>query len=712
MTPLVYACRLSVLSLSLAAAFSSHAAQNSQDSDVEKIEVTGERQAYRGDFTHLQSPEAILELDADLIENTGLTGLTQVLDLSASVSRQNSLGGLWDSFAIRGFFGDENVPSGYLVNGFNAGRGFSGPRDASGIERVEILKGPKAALFGRGEPGGSINLVTKKPTFESSSELELTLGSRKHQRVEADVNTVIADNLAGRFIGFYQQEDSFRDTIETQKQGITASFLFDQSDRSTWTYELEYAEQEIPFDRGVIAPGGNFDFMPIERFLGEPGDGPTTTMVHGHQLQWLYDLNSVWQLSSAVAFRQTELDSLSSDADMSPSRQKLFYDGQTLTRQHRERAYDTDQYVARFEIAGDIEAGGFKHNIIAGVDYDRFEFDRDYRVARAPKLSTNPTDAQLYALNVHNPVYGLHTPPTPMPVIVRQQNQSATGLYIQDQIALTDSLQIRVGGRFDWLKQTTNDKVRNMTLEQSEQHFSPQLGLVYQFTDNFSLYSTYGEGYRLNFGADYQGNGFEPNQTESIELGTKWSLLDNALDITLAYFDSEQTNIIVADMQNLGFETAIGEASSRGIELDIAGQLPADAEIRFSYTYLDAQVEKDALDTGLYVGIKAGDDLLNIPEHSASLQLSQHYTVYGNDLSAGLGFQYVDERLGQRGSDFYLPSYVVFNMFAKYDVNKAWTVKAQVHNAFDRTHYTNSYTQMWVQPGEPRKVLLSAAYKF
>ncbi|TMO92777.1 TonB-dependent siderophore receptor, partial [Pseudoalteromonas sp. S3178] len=96
-----------------------------------------------------QSPEAILELDADLIENTGLTGLTQVLDLSASVSRQNSLGGLWDSFAIRGFFGDENVPSGYLVNGFNAGRGFSGPRDASGIERVEILKGPKAALFGR-----------------------------------------------------------------------------------------------------------------------------------------------------------------------------------------------------------------------------------------------------------------------------------------------------------------------------------------------------------------------------------------------------------------------------------------------------------------------------------------------------------------------------------------------------------------------------------
>ena len=92
------------------------------------------------------SPEAIFEFDAELMAQTGITDLTQVLDMSASVSRQNSLGGLWDSFAIRGFFGDENVPSGYLVNGFNAGRGFSGPRDVSGIERVEVLKGPKAAF--------------------------------------------------------------------------------------------------------------------------------------------------------------------------------------------------------------------------------------------------------------------------------------------------------------------------------------------------------------------------------------------------------------------------------------------------------------------------------------------------------------------------------------------------------------------------------------
>jgi len=706
MKPFHHACRLSVLSLSLAAIFSARA-----ETGIEKISVTGERQAYRGNFTHLQSPEALFEFDSELIKNTGQYALTQVLDMSASVSRQNSLGGLWDSFAIRGFFGDENVPSGYLVNGFNAGRGFSGPRDVSGIERIEILKGPKAALFGRGEPGGSINLITKKPTFESFTEVELTLGSRQHRRLEADINTTFSDRLAGRFIGFYQQEDSFRDTIETEKQGLMASLAFEQSERSSWSYDFEYAEQEIPFDRGIIAPQGNFDFMPIERFLGEPGDGPTTTMVHGHQLHWLYDINDTWQLSSALAFRQTELDSLSSDADVSPMRQKFYFDFQTLTRQHRQRAYDTDQYVARFELAGDVQFAGLKHHIIFGADYDRFEFDRDYRVARAPSLSTNPTDAQLYAINVHNPIYGQHTPPTPQPVIVRQQNQWGTGIYFQDQIALTDAFQVRIGGRFDWLKQNTEDKLRQQTADQSEKHFSPQLGLVYQLTDNWSLYSTYGEGYRLNFGTDFQGNGFEPNQSESVELGSKWSLLDNSLDITLAYFDSEQTNIIVADFQNPGFNAAIGEASSQGVELDIAGQLPADIQIRFSYMYLDAQVEKDSVDAGLYVGIRKGDDLLNIPEHSASLQLSQQYSVYDNPLVAGAGFQYVDERLGQRGSDFYLPSYVTFNLFAQYQLSERWSVKATVNNAFDRKHFTNSYTQMWVQPGEPRKVLISTTYK-
>lgn len=187
-----------------------------EDSRTENITIIGARQAYKGDFSILETPQADIIIDADVLKNAGAISLTQALDLSASVSRQNNFGGLWNSFAIRGFVGDENLPSNYLVNGFNAGRGFGGPRDLSGVESVEVLKGPRAALFGRGEPGGTINLVTKRPTFEQSGELRLSAGSFDAYRADIDWDSPISHSVAIRLVGFYEDVDSFRDTVETK----------------------------------------------------------------------------------------------------------------------------------------------------------------------------------------------------------------------------------------------------------------------------------------------------------------------------------------------------------------------------------------------------------------------------------------------------------------------------------------------------------------
>jgi iron complex outermembrane recepter protein len=123
----------------------------------ESVTITGVRQAYRGEFNRLETPQAEQTLHAEVLRAAGATTLDQALDLSASVARQNNFGGLWNAFSVRGFAGDINLPSGFLVNGFNAGRGFGGPRDLVGIQSVEVLKGPRSALFGRGEPGGTVN---------------------------------------------------------------------------------------------------------------------------------------------------------------------------------------------------------------------------------------------------------------------------------------------------------------------------------------------------------------------------------------------------------------------------------------------------------------------------------------------------------------------------------------------------------------------------
>jgi iron complex outermembrane recepter protein len=137
------------------------------------ITVTGQRQQYRGDVPLKELPQSVQVIDSEQLSTLNITRLDAALDLASGISRQNNFGGLWDAFAVRGFAGDENFPSGFLVNGFNGGRGYGGPRDASNIERIEVLKGPNGAVFGRGEPGGTVNILTKKAstndTFGSAS---------------------------------------------------------------------------------------------------------------------------------------------------------------------------------------------------------------------------------------------------------------------------------------------------------------------------------------------------------------------------------------------------------------------------------------------------------------------------------------------------------------------------------------------------------------
>ncbi|MEI8669222.1 TonB-dependent receptor plug domain-containing protein [Pseudoalteromonas sp. B131b] len=182
-------CLVSLFSSQVIAADKSEQVDSVNMSVIERLAVTGTRQAYQGNFSPLETPQSELKIDLEALENAGAINLNQALDLSASVARQNNFGGLWNSFALRGFVGDENLPSNYLVNGFNAGRGFGGSRDLSGIESVEVLKGPRAALFGRGEPGGTVNLVTKRPTFDTSGELKLSVGSFDTYRADVDYTT-------------------------------------------------------------------------------------------------------------------------------------------------------------------------------------------------------------------------------------------------------------------------------------------------------------------------------------------------------------------------------------------------------------------------------------------------------------------------------------------------------------------------------------------
>ena len=191
----------------------------------EEIVVTAVRQQYRGDVPLKDLPQSVSVISNEFLKDVGVDRLDAALDLASGVNRQNNFGGIWDSFAIRGFAGDENLPSGVLVNGFNAGRGFGGPRDASNIDRIEVLKGPNSALFGRGEPGGTVNVVTKKPQFKPDGSFTISGGSFQTVRFEGDYTTPITDHIAVRVNGAYNYSNNWRDILSTTRYTITPSVL-------------------------------------------------------------------------------------------------------------------------------------------------------------------------------------------------------------------------------------------------------------------------------------------------------------------------------------------------------------------------------------------------------------------------------------------------------------------------------------------------------
>lgn len=687
-----------------------------EEIDEAGITVSGIRQAYRGDFEQKEIPQAIATIDAQQLTDNNILRLTDALDLNASISRQNNFGGLWDSYAVRGFAGDENLPTGYLVDGFNGGRGFGGTRDVAGVERIEVLKGPAAALYGRGEPGGTVNIITKKAVFDGLKVNASGLyGSFGRIRFDADANIPLGENVALRLIGFSEKSDSFRQTVDSKRYGFLPSVAFKLGENTVLSYELEWTRSEADFDRGIVAPGGNLNIVSRRTFLGEPGDGPLKAKVSGHQLQVQHDFSDDWSLLLGTSYRETDLEGFSSEAELAAGRQFLGRAAtpNLLSRQRRFRDYEGEHFVVRGELSGDFEIGGLRNRLLIGADYDEFDNSQLFRRFRPATVTATSTEAAQYAIGILNPVYGRFPLPATAVLTDRLDQQKAYGLYLQDQVSLTDGLQVRIGLRYDNYDVRSLNRATGISQNRSFERVSPQFGLVVKASEAVSLYAAYGEGFRSNLGARANGEVFDPELSKSFEGGAKFGLFDNSLNGTVSLFKLKKRNILAADVANPGFSIPIGKAGSTGFEFDIAGKLPGDIDWLFSYAFVDAEAKTDVLDPNFSLQIRAGDPLINIPKHSLNTQVSKRFAL-GDDrgLTFGAGVQHVSKRLGETATSFYLPGYTLVRAFARVEVMEGLEVFGDVKNLFDETYYTNSFARLWVAPGNPRAFTIGARASF
>ncbi|MGX9713937.1 TonB-dependent siderophore receptor [Janthinobacterium lividum] len=665
------------------------------------VTVKAERQHYRSlsatgatktDALLMDLPQSVRVLTGDLLRDAGVTTLAGALDLASGIAKQSPLGGLWDSYAMRGFTGDPNFGSDYMVNGFSSSRGYNGMRDGGNTQAIEVLKGPASALYGRGEPGGTVNITTKKPKFAPEYSADVSLGSFQTRRAALDLTGPLSDTIAYRLNAAHEEGHSFRDTLKVERSLFSPSFLWLLGEHTTVSYEIEVVRQRAPFDRGVVAVNGKLGLVPVSRFLGEPGDGPMTVKSLGQQLFIHHALSDDWTVQAGVSYRDSELSGYSTEAN------KLLADGRTLNRQRRHRDFSATDVSARVEVLGKFRTGALAHEVLAGVD--AYHFD-DHRV----QLRRNPSAANAYAIDIFNPAYGGRADLLALSIDT-QEGQKARGLYAQDQLDLGAQWKALVGVRHDTYTQDVTNNRLNVSNRQSLSATSPRAGLVYQPSTMWSLYASAAKGFRPNSGISIANQAFPAERSRSYELGAK--LETGKLTGTVAVYDIRKSNVLTTNPANTDFAIAAGEVGSRGLELDVSGEVARGLRVSGAYAYTNATVTRG--DNTIVTGSR----FANVPRHSANLLATQQFALATGTASVGGGVQYVGERLGDVAvsSSFTLPAYTTARLLASYSPNAQLRLALNVENLFNRSYYASSYSQLWVAPGAERTVTLHAHYRF
>ncbi|WDI94252.1 TonB-dependent siderophore receptor [Xanthomonas campestris] len=639
-------------------------------------------------------------LDHSLLEDAGVTDLAGALDMASGITKANNLGGLWDSYSIRGFTGDPNFSSDYMVNGFNASRGYNGLRDGANTQSVEVIKGPASALYGRGEPGGAVNIVTKKPLFDAQHSVDLSAGRFDSYRAALDSTGPLSETVAYRVNLMHKDQHSFRDTVDSDATLLAPSLLWMPTPDTTVSYELELLRIHTPFDRGVTAIDGDANRLPASRFLGEPGDGDIDLHSTGHQVFAVHGLNQTWSLQGGATYRDSGMRGFSTEP------WTLQADDRTLRRERRYRDYQGRDIAARAELLGTLGSGKVSHHVLFGIDGNRFNDSRYQLRARSA--------ATPYSIDVLAPRYGVAEPGRLAPITDTDERQQVWGVYAQDQIDLGARWKALLGVRYDHYQQDIANRLRATTQQASDGVISPRAGLTVHLDDTLSLYASAAAGFRPNSGVGANGQSFAPEKSRSLETGLKYVQPGEGLEATLAVFRIDKENVLSLDPADTSFSLPVGQMRSEGAELDLLGRLTPHLAASVGLAYTDSQVTRSSA-AAVGTGLAEGRRFPNVPRVSGNAFVNYAQPLSGTRSAAvGVGVSRTGERLGSVDSNtgFVLPAYTVWRLVGHYDLSERLRLYAKVENLTDRRYAAFSYSEQWVYPGAPRTWTVGARLRF
>ncbi|WP_310483979.1 TonB-dependent siderophore receptor [Chamaesiphon sp. VAR_48_metabat_403] len=621
--------------------------------------------------------------------------LTNVSGVNYNGDVQSRSGG---TFSIRGFSGVATLRDGFRQ--FGTGEGQTQPAsEIANLEQVEVLKGPASILYGAIEPGGLINLVSKKPLSTPFYEVEVNGGSRNLISPRFDVSgPLTADGkVLYRVNGLYQSINSVRNlTQPDQKSFIAPTIAWKVGDKTDLSISAEYLDSNRPADFGLPAVGTSVANVPRDRIITEPTDRVTNQSLNiGYSLDHQFSDN--WKLRNAFRYASNQYA-------FNVVALPLGFDETTNTvnRFFATQEAQTNDYTFQTNLTGEFATGDIKHKLLVGADYVR-------RESRLFSSLGDPTTLDLF-----NPVYGVVKPnKADLPGFGGDSTRgNSFGFFVQDQVEVVKNLKLLAGVRYDTLSQTTTN-IPGVATEAGETSLTasaitPRLGLLYQFNNRLSAYGSYSQSFLPNSGTTVSGAALEPQRGKGYEIGVKSDLIDGKLFATLAYFDISKQNVRLTDPANPLFSITSGEQRSRGIEFDIAGEPAPGLKLVASYAYTDAQVAADVDPT------LVGKKLFGVPEHAASFWATyelQQGEMKGLGFGAGLNFK--GDRQGDLENTFRLGSYLTADAALFYRKDD-WRFALNFKNIGDAKYVESSFGLPTSANnfGDPFTVVASVSVKF
>jgi iron complex outermembrane receptor protein len=649
--------------------------------------------ATKTDTPIIEIPAAVQVVPREIIEDQKAVNLKDVYENVSGVQQAgNTLNAQTEVLPIiRGF----ESPA-LMRNGLRATE--AGAVDLVNVERVEVLKGPASILYGALEPGGIVNYVTKRPQAESFHVVEQQVGSFDYRRTSIDsTGPLNADGTLLYRVNLAQTDaDSFRDSMTLERTAVAPSLLWRPTDRTELLLDFSYVKEKQPYDTGIPLFANGKPRTSERAFFNDPDlDGRTNEDYYaGYQLSHVF--SPTWSVRNQLQFHRAH--------NRNEALRPRDIQGNNLRQryQNEDRVDDEVQFV--LDGTAKFSTGAIDHALLIGAEYIEQDSDFDRFRVNSPNVVISD-----------DPVVNFNPPANQKPTEDLSQTRW-TSVYLQDQLSLLEGrrLKLLLGGRFDDVA-TKGSANGVATTDIKDRAATGRAGLLYMLSSQHSVYLSASQSFRpqFAFAVDAGGKPLDPETGLQYEAGLKSALLDERLFATLAVYQIEKKNVAVFDQ---ALFNATGQSAyfpgvkerSRGVELDVAGNITSQLKILASYAYTDTEVLENEGDPS-----QVGEPLGGVALHTGRLWLSYDFNKAGplGGFGLGGGARYVGESTAQFDTAVKLDPYTVADLSLWYN----WrNVKASlnVKNLFDKDYIVRASHTAIAHPGTPRSVFASVSIGF